>query len=67
MMIIIIFNVYFCLFIQIAKSCEMLIIFDKRKVIFATAAFFAGTELIAVCLLSWQLPKEKFPKLQNLF
>lgn len=41
----------------------MLIIFDKRKVIFATAAFLAGTELIALCLLNWQLPKKKVPKL----
>lgn len=40
----------------------MLIIFDKRKVIFATAAFLAGTELIALCLLNWQLTKKKSPQ-----
>lgn len=35
----------------------MLIILDRRKVISATAAFLAGTEVIAHCLLNWQLPK----------
>lgn len=41
-------NVYFCLFIQIAKSYET----DYgRKVISATAAFLAATEFSTLCLL----------------
>lgn len=37
----------------------MLIILDRREVISAAAAFLAGTEFIAHCLLNWQLPKLK--------
>lgn len=35
----------------------MLIIFDKKKVISATAAFWAATEFTAHYLLNWQLAK----------
>jgi len=35
----------------------MLVTFDRRKVISATAAFLAATEFIAHCLLNWQVAK----------